>query len=931
MKTLYLIDGHSQIFRAYHATRPWSMTAPNGEPTWATHVFVSMLLKFVADKKPDYLGMTVDGPRKDLKRTEFYPEYKAHRPPPPDGLADQEKRIFEIVEKLGIPILRAEGYEADDVLATLADRFASPDMQVVIVSRDKDLDQLVCENVLLYDPMKDEMWDAAAIEAKKGYPPCKAVEVQTLMGDSTDNIPGVPGIGPKTAAKLIAKYGSADAVLAAADEQTPKLRENLNNAVETIKISRELVTLNRAVPIDLQLDDLHTGELNIQAVEPIFEELGFSTILTRYGCGESKDKPSDKPAVSIAGDLKNAVKTERQQSAITAWDRPAAQTTAADFEYTLIDTPQALDDLVSQLAGVTRLAVDTETTGVKAMWCSLVGISLAWQPGRAFYIPVQGPLLAQSLDVELVREKLGPILADASVQKIGHNFKYDQIVLENAGFVIGGPENVFDTMIAAHVLDSGRMSYKMDNLADDFLNHRCIPISEVIGSGRNQTTMNAVPTDTVAVYAAEDADVTLKLADVFSPMLKAEGLDKLFAELEMPLLPVLTEMERRGIRVDPQVLKAMEVELSKAADEMREQIIELAGRPFNPDSPKQLAEVMFDEMQLPVLKKTKTGPSTDSSVLSQLAEMTDNPLPALVLDYRQLVKLISTYLVSLAENILPKDGRVHTSFHQAAVATGRLSSSDPNLQNIPIRTEQGRQIRAAFVAADGCMLLGADYSQVELRMLAHLCHDPRMLAAFADDQDIHKTVASEVFGVPLAEVTSEQRSRAKGVNFGIVYGQTGFGLSRALKISRTEATEFITRYKQKFPNIDEFLADCVDQARNQGYVETIFGRRRNIPEIDSSNKQRQAMAERLAINSVVQGSAADLIKQAMINISRRITAEARPAQMLLQIHDELLFDIPAEAVADEREMIVHEMTNAIKLTVPLKVDVGVGKNWLDAK
>ena len=919
MKKVYLIDGHAQIFRAYHATKPWSMTAPSGEPTWATHVFFSMLLKFVAQYQPDYLAMAIDGPRKDLKRTAFYPAYKAHRPPPPDGFKPQEKRIIEIVQKLGVPVIRAEGYEADDILATLAGRFASADMQVVIVSRDKDLDQLVNDRIVLYDPSKDELWDAETILDRKGYPPSKAVEIQTLTGDSTDNIPGVPGVGPKTAAKLIAKYGSADAVLAAADEQTPKLCENLKNSVAAVELSRQLVTLCDAVPVDLSLGDLHAGPLDFSQAGPIFAELGLDTLLARANSKGGEVAPSTAPS---------------QSPATPPATPPAAlpePTTAADFDYQLIDTPEALDELVSQLAGVTDLAVDTETTAIRAMWCSLVGISLAWQPGRAYYIPVRGPLLGQVLDIELVREKLGPILADGNVRKIGQNFKYDQIVLENAGFTVADPERVFDTMIAAHLLDSSRRSYKMDNLAADILNHRCIPISQVIGTGRNRTTMNAVPTDVVAIYAAEDADVTLRLARVLEPMLNKAGLDKLFTELEMPLLPVLVEMERAGIGVDPQVLKTMQVSLDKSAQVLRSQIISHGQRDFNPDSPKQLAEVLFDQMQLPVLKKTKTGPSTDSSVLSQLVEMCDSPLPGLVLEYRKLTKLISTYLVALGESILPSDGRVHTSFHQAGTATGRLSSSDPNLQNIPIRTEQGRAIRSAFIAGPGCLLLGADYSQVELRILGHLCQDATLLAAFADGQDIHRTVAAEVFSVPLAEVTSEQRTRAKGVNFGIIYGQGGFGLSQALKISRAEATEFIRRYKQKFPKIDEFLQSCVAQARKLGYVETILGRRRQIPEIDSTNKQRQAQAQRLAINSVVQGSAADLIKQAMINIARRISAEDRPAKMLLQIHDELVFEIPAGDIDAQREMIVAEMTGAMSLTVPLKVDVGVGKNWLEAK
>jgi DNA polymerase-1 len=556
-----------------------------------------------------------------------------------------------------------------------------------------------------------------------------------------------------------------------------------------------------------------------------------------------------------------------------------------------------------------------------------VGISLAWKSGAAVYIPVAGPLGARTLDVELVRRKLGPILADKSVEKVGQNLKFDMLVLGEAKMPVAGP--MFDTLVAAHVLDSTRMTYKLDALAAEYINHRCIPIEDLIGRGKHQTTMNTVATDVVAKYAAEDADVALRLADVLAGLLEEQGLTKLFYDLEMPLVPVLTQMERTGIMLDQRVLGRLAGELSKQADSLRGRIIAAAGRPFNPDSPKQLAVVLFDELKLPSLKKTKTGPSTDSSVLEELA--VEHELPALVLDYRKLTKLLGTYLTALGQYVLPRDGRVHTSFHQTGTVTGRLSSSDPNLQNIPIRTDEGRMIRSAFVARKGCVLLSADYSQVELRVLAHFCGDETLRAAFAEGQDIHRTVAAEVFGVRPDEVTPDMRAKAKTVNFGIIYGQTAYGLSVSLRIPRKDAAAFIDRYKARFPKIDEFLAQCVSQAKRQGYVETIFGRRRRVPDIESKNPQMRSLAERLAINSVVQGSAADLIKQAMVNIARRIDAESRPSRMLLQIHDELVFEVPEQAVQAEREMIVHEMISAIALIVPLKVDVGVGPNWMEAK
>ena len=909
-KTLMIIDGHAQIFRAYHA--PFrDLTSPDGEPTRATYVFCSMLLKLLKKKQPDYIAMAVDGPRRELKRTEFYPEYKAHRPPLPEDFLPQEKRILSIVEALGVPILLTPGYEADDMMATLAERFAGDDLDVLLVSRDKDLDQVVSEHVALYDPMKDETFDPAAIEAKKGYPPSLAIEVQTLMGDSADNIPGIAGVGPKTAVKLVMKYGSADAVLAAADEQTPKLRERLLAGGEAVALSRRLVTLDRDIPVDVTLDELAADAMDFDALTPIFCELGMTRLIDQI------------PGASPQADVPEA-----------------EATTAEAYTYHLVDTPEKLDALAEKLQGVKRLAVDTETTSTKAMDCTLVGVSLCITPGEAYYLPILGPATQQLslfdqpkpfiLDPEHVRRVIAPLLADESVTKVGQNFKYDRIVLARNGYTINGP--VFDTMIAAHLLDATRRSVGMDALALSELNHRCVPFSAVCGKGKDQITFEKVPLEAAAQYAAEDADVTLRLADVFEPKLQAwPEVYTLFTDMEIPLSAVLAKMEMAGIAVDAQRLQAMETTMTAKADALRSQIIDHAGREFNVDSPKQLQVVLFEEQELPIVKKTKTGASTDSSVLEELSAETDNPIPPLLLEYRKLTKLIGTYLKGLAKCVHPETHRVHTSFNQTQVETGRLSSSDPNLQNIPIRSEEGRQIRSAFIAAEGHSLLGADYSQVELRMLAHFCRDETLLAAFADDQDIHRTVAAEVFHVPLEEVTSEQRSVAKTVNFGIVYGQTAFGLARTLHISRTEAADFIKGYNARFPQIQEYLQTCVAEAKSQGFVTTLFGRRRNIPFLDSSNPQQRAAGERLAINSVVQGSAADLIKQAMLNIDARITAENRPATMLLQIHDELVFEIPNDAIAAEQAMIEEEMTTAVELAVPLKVDVGIGSNWMDAK
>ena len=899
-ETLYIIDGHSQIYRAYYA--PFrDLTSPTGEPTRAVHVFCSMLLKLLATRKPTYVAMAVDGPAEKLKRRSIYPDYKVTRKPAPEDFHPQVRRIIQIVQAMDIPVLTAEGHEADDVMATAAARLACRDVQVVLVSRDKDLDQLVCDDVSLYDPQKDQVADAAAIEAEKGYSPDQAIEVQALAGDSTDNIPGIPGVGPKTAAALIAKYGTADEVVAHAAEQTPKLRENLLSHADRIPLARQLVTLVRDVPIRLDLEQMRFRGVKAAKLRPIFAELGFNRLY----------------------DQLDAVAVDAGEAPAPAEVEPAA----AEADYGCIDTPEALEALVARLRKLKRLSVDTETTSTQPMWAELVGISLSWKAGQGVYIPILGPLGSRTLDVSAVRERLGPVLADETVEKVGQNLKYDLTVLSRAGFDLRGA--MFDTMVAAHVLDSSRATYKLDALAADLLDYRCIPIEDVIGRGRNQIRMNAAPVELVTRYAAEDADVALRLADVLAKQLEAQGLAELFETLEMPLMPVLAEMERAGIIVDVRALKRMETVLAKEADKLREKIIETAGEPFNPDSPKQLGVILFERLGLPVGKKTKTGPSTDSSVLADLA--ITHELPALVLDYRKLTKLLSTYLKALAACIHPATGRVHTSFHQAGTATGRLSSSDPNLQNIPVRTEEGRQIRSAFVPGEGLVLLSADYSQVELRMLAHFCEDATLMQAFAADRDVHRIVAAEVFGVPIGEVTPEQRARAKTVNFGIIYGQTAFGLSRTLRIARSEADRFIKAYRKRFPRIAEFLKACVAQAKRQGYVETILGRRRRIAEIDARNPQRRALAERLAINSVVQGSAADLIKLAMVNIARRIRREGRPARMLLQIHDELVFEVPPAAVEADREMIVEEMIGAIELKVPLKVDVGVGANWMEAK
>lgn len=904
-KTFYVIDGHYQVFRAYYA--PFGdLSSPSGEPTRATYVFTRMLLKLIWQAKPDYLAIAMDSGRENLRRTQLYPEYKATRAEPPEDLRPQIQRIIQIIQAMRVPLLQKTGVEADDIMATIARRLAGSGVRIVLVSRDKDLEQLLGEHVVLYDPTKDEIIDAARLEQVKGYPPEKATEVQALCGDSTDNVPGIPGVGPKTAARLIGRYGSAEAVLEHADELTGKLAENVRKHAENVLLARKLVTLDGDVDMDIQLSEFSLRDVRVAAARPIFVELGFSRILDQL----------DSPATGQA-----------DRAVAEPAPAPAGRTTTKDFDYRCVDTPELLEELMAELKGVSRLAVDTETTSTQPMWAELVGISLSSRCGHGCYLPLGVPLGGKALDAQLVRKKLAGMLADPGIEKIGHNLKYDMIVLANFGLPLAGP--MFDTMLAAYVLEADRGSFKLDSLAAEMLDHDCTPIQDLIGRGKDQRKMNEVPVEQVAVYAAEDADVALRLSDMLRPRLAEQGLSELFETIEMALVPVLTSMERDGVRVDPEDLNRQKPKLAARADELRERIIQAAGVQFNPDSPKQLGEVLFQRLGLPVLRRTKTGPSTNSSVLTELA--VHHEVPALVLDYRRVSKLLSTYLKGLGQCIHPRTGRVHTSFHQTGTATGRLSSSDPNLQNIPVRTDMGRQIRAAFVAEKGNVLLSADYSQVELRILAHLCEDETLTSAFHADRDIHRIVAAEVFGVKGEDVTPDQRGRAKTVNFGIIYGQTAYGLSQTLRIGRGEAQEIIDSHRARFPKIGQFLQACAQRAKDDGYVETLAGRRRRIAGFDSANPQRRALAERLAINSVVQGSAADLIKIAMIHIHRRLAEEKRPARMLLQIHDELLFETPRDAAEADGLIVVEEMTKAMQLSVPLKVDLGVGPNWRDAK
>ncbi|MCH7596995.1 MAG: DNA polymerase I [Planctomycetes bacterium] len=910
-KTLYLLDGHYQIYRAFYAMRQ-PLTSPAGEPTAATHVFCSMLFGLIRDRRPDYLAMLMDVSDETVFRRELDVNYKAHRDPPPEELDVQADRIVAIVSALGIPIYRQPGFEADDLMATITHKLREQDVEIFMVSRDKDLEQLLSDRVRLFDPTKGAVLDPATLLETKGYRPDQAVEVQTLVGDSTDNIPGVHGVGTKTATKLIQKYGSADAVLEHADELTPKMNERVKAYAEQLPVTRQLVTLRRDVSVSFDLSSCAIERLNVAAARPIFEELGFTRLTERLNeLGSSLDAPFG----------------DSSQSSGTLVD-PPARGPEPDRRYEVVDTPEALQQLADRLARQSCFAFDTETTGLNPVASGLVGLSFSWKAGEAYYVPVQAAV-GDVLPLASVVEKLRPVFEDASIEKVGHNLKYDLVVVRQVGIEVAGVS--FDTLLASFILDPTRRSHSLDNLVRELLGHEMIPISELIGKGNKQISLDQLDTQRVGEYAAEDADFTWRLKELLEPQLAGSDTESLFRETEMRVVEVLAEMEHNGIALDVALLSELGTSLAQRLEELTAKIHEAAGRPFNIDSPKQLAEVLFDELGFEVVRKTKTGRSTDAETLETLAAGGDHVMPRLVLEYRELAKLKSTYVDKLPKMVCARTGRIHASFHLTGAVTGRLSSSDPNLQNIPIRTDAGRRIREAFVAGDpGSVLLAADYSQIELRLLAHFCQDPALVEAFQSGQDIHKTVAAQINGVAVDEVTSEQRSAAKAVNFGIIYGQSPFGLSRALGIPIGEARTFIDTYFMRYPGIRLFIDRCVDDARRTGYAQTILGRRRPIPELRSRNRGQVSFGERIAVNTVVQGSAADLIKRAMIDIHAEVKTNGYGAKMLIQVHDELVFEVPEKHVESAAEMIRRKMENPFKLTIPLVVDISWGRNWAEA-
>lgn len=926
-KSFYIIDGHAQIFRAFFA--PFrDLTSPTGEPTKATYVFTQMLINLVQNRKPDFLAMVIDSGDAGVFRTEIYPEYKANRKEIPSDFFPQEKRILEIVRDSGVPIFAKPGFEADDLIATMARRLADQDYQIYLVSKDKDLRQILNDRTVMYDPQSNEIVDAAKLEAKVGYGPSEAVEVQTLMGDAIDNVPGIPGVGEKTAAKLIKQYGKVDNILKHLDELTPKLRENFEKFSDKLSLSRQLVTLRNDVDFEFEPAACEFKGLNVGLVRRHLESLGFRTLAERLG-DVPKAGGAAKPATRVAGGFSESLFGHLEADSTAP---PAIELeTCAGCDYQIVDTIPKLDELIKSLKKQKVFAFDTETDALGAMQSKPVGMSFSWKKGTGFYVPVQGPEGSTHLSPDQVIPAIKPILEDPKIRKVGHNLKYDIAVMRQAGATVRGVE--MDTMIAAFLLDAARMQYGIDRMAIDMLRFKKIATEELIGKGKLQISMARVPLDRITTYASEDVDIAFRLYEVMAPKLKElPAVQKLNDEIEVPLIDVLVEMETNGIAIDPKVLKEQSDVLGEKIVQLRGQLFEAVGMEFNLDSPKQLADVLFGKLELRPGKKTKTGYSTDIEVLEKLAE--SHPVPRLILEYRSLVKLKNTYLDNLPDFLNPRTGRIHASFSQIGAATGRLSCSDPNLQNIPIRTDEGRRIRSAFVPGDRekNVLLTADYSQIELRFLAHFTEEPALVASFDQDEDVHRTVAAEVFGVSPENVTRDQRAQAKIVNFGIIYGVSAYGLARRIEgMDNRAAQKLIDDYHRRFSRIKTFLDECVLHAREHGFVQTIRGRRRPVTDINSSVISVRNAAERIAINSVVQGSAADLIKIAMNNVYQRLNKEKRPSKMLVQVHDELVFETPANQAEAEAEMVRHEMTSAMKLKVPLKVEINWAKNWQEVK
>ncbi len=899
---LVLFDGNALVHRAYHAMKDsMPLTTKSGEVVSGVYVFTLMLLKVLADLKPTHYAIAFDT-RAPTFRHEMFAEYKAHRPPTPNELLQQLDRVRQLVNAFHMPAYELDGYEADDVLGSLSRQAAEQGVETIIVTGDADTMQLVTDQVKVLYPRPrgtfsdTDLFDEAAVNEKYGVRPEHIPDYKALLGDPSDNIPGVPGIGKKTAAKLIQEFGGIDDIYTHIDKVTPaKIQEILRENEATARQSRKLATIVTETPVTIKLDECRTSNYDRRRVTDLFRELEFTSLIGKLPeGGESTTGPALQVSV----------------------EPPPKQ------EYHTVTSSDELDAMLNRLSAVKAFAFDLETTGLDVMKDRPVGISVSPAPGEAYYTPVGhvGWGQVEQLPLEQVLDRLRPLFEDAALPKIAHNGKFDMTILAESGVNVNNLAS--DTMIAAYLLSEKSLGLKA--LAFQRLGIEMTPITELIGTGARQISMSQVPIEQAAKYACADADITGRLNEVLQPELHREGLWQLFADVEMPLVPVLVHMERSGIALNTKLLNEMSLRLGQQLLGLEKEIYNSVGHQFNINSPKQLGSVLFEELQLPGTKK-KGSYSTAASVLEELRDT--HEVVGFILDYRQLSKLKSTYIDALPELVNSKTGRVHTSFNQTRTATGRLSSSDPNLQNIPVRGEQGKQIREAFIAPPGSCLFGADYSQIDLRVLAHLSQDKNLLAAFQHDEDIHAATAAQLFGVATNEVTPDMRRLAKTVNFGVIYGMSEYGLEQATELSREEAAKFIEAYFEKYPGVTQYLESTKQQARERGYVQTLLGRKRTIAEINSSNRQVREAAERMAINMPVQGTSADIIKVAMINLYREMNQRKLKSKMLLQVHDELVFEVPQEELTEMGKLVPHLMSTALELSVPLKADTKTGSNW----
>jgi len=914
MPKLTLIDGSSYLYRAFHALPPLSNA--HGEPTGALFGVVNML-RTTLKAKPDYVAFVSDASGPTFRNV-LYEQYKANRPPMPDDLRAQVEPMLKIVGALGFPILRVSGVEADDVIGTLATQAHEHGIEVLISTGDKDLAQLVRPGITLINTMTNITMDSAAVMEKFGVKPEQIIDFLSLTGDTVDNVPGVTKCGPKTAAKWLAEYGSLDGVIAHADKVGGKIGEYLREALPALPLSRELVTIKTDVPLDFTVQQLALRERDVEALRELYTRYEFKAALKELDSATAE-------VITTPSSITTATVIE------TAAAVPAApaKELAVQGQYELVTTQAQFDAWLARLHDAPLIAFDTETTSLDAMQADVVGISLSVQPGYACYIPLSHdyPGAPAQLPRDQVLAALKPIFEDPKRPKVGQHAKYDMNILSHYGIVVRGLAH--DTMLESYVWNATATRHDMDSLAKKYLGYDTVKYEQVAGKGAKQISFSQVDLDTACRYAAEDADVTLRLHHALWPLLETEPrLRKVYEEIEIPMVPVLASMEQRGVLIDVNELRKQSQQLGKRMHELQQDAWKSAGREFNLDSPKQLQAILFDQLGLPAKLKTPTGqPSTNEEALEAIAE--DHALPRLILDYRGLAKLRSTYTEKLAEIVNPRTGRVHTSYHQGAVATGRISSTDPNLQNIPVRTEEGRRIRQAFIAPEGWRVMAADYSQIELRIMAHLSGDEGLLRAFHEGGDIHRATAAEVFGLEPDAVTNNQRRAAKAINFGLMYGMSAFGLARQLGVDRGEASDYMARYFSRYPGVHAFMDATRERAHRDGYVETLFGRRLYLENLSSRNQALRAGAERAAVNAPMQGTAADIIKRAMIAVAAWLKGRD-DARMLMQVHDELVFEVRADAVDTVRDAIRQHMSGAAELRVPLVVDVGVGKNWDEA-